>query len=135
MLYISGCLPLNVHGDLVGPGDIQKQTAQVLANVKAIADAGGSEVKKIIKTIVSIPGNLANLVNLFTRFLQVFLKNVDDFPAMNAAYEKFFGDHKPARSTVEVARIPRDVLLEIEAIALYVAGSSYYASGLGAYSR
>ena len=68
MLYISGCLPLNVHGDLVGPGDIQKQTAQVLANVKAIADAGGSEVKKIIKTIVNIPGNLANLVNLYTLF-------------------------------------------------------------------
>jgi 2-iminobutanoate/2-iminopropanoate deaminase len=58
----------------------------------------------------------------------VFLKNVDDFAAMNAIYADFFGDHKPARSTVEVARIPRDVLLEIEAIALYVLAS--YVSGL-----
>ena len=54
MLYISGCLPLNVEGDLVGPGDIQKQTAQVLANIKAIAEAGGSQVEKIIKTVVSM---------------------------------------------------------------------------------
>jgi enamine deaminase RidA (YjgF/YER057c/UK114 family) len=64
MLYISGCLPLNLDGEVVGPGDIQKQTVQTLANVKAIAEAGGSKVKNIIKTIVSIPGNLANLVNL-----------------------------------------------------------------------
>ena len=64
MLYISGCLPLNVDGDLVGPGDIQKQTAQTLKNIKAIAEAGRSKVENIIKTIVSIPGNLANLVNL-----------------------------------------------------------------------
>ena len=64
MLYISGCLPFNVEGELVGPDDIEKQTAQVLANIKAIAEAGGSQVEKIIKTIVSIPENLANLVNL-----------------------------------------------------------------------
>ena len=56
---------------------------------------------------------------------------MDDFAAMNAVYADFFGNHKPARSTVEVARIPRDVLLEIEAIALYVAS---FASGLEAYS-
>ena len=49
---------------------------------------------------------------------------MNDFPVMNEAYAKFFGNHKPARSTVEVARIPKDVLIEIEAIALYVAGSS-----------
>ena len=61
ILYISGCLPLDVHGEIVGPGDIQKQTAQALANVKAIAEAGGSQVEKIIKTIVSIPGNLCEL--------------------------------------------------------------------------
>ena len=56
---------------------------------------------------------------------------MDDFAAMNTVYGKFFGNHKPARVTVEVARIPKDVLLEIEAIALYVAG---YAYGLNAYS-
>ena len=59
----------------------------------------------------------------------MFLKNVNDFPVMNEAYAKFFGEYKPARSTVEVARIPRDVLIEIEAITLYVAGSSHV-SGL-----
>jgi len=52
----------------------------------------------------------------------VFLKDVNDFTTVNEIYAKFFGEHKPARSTVEVARLPRDVLLEIEAIALYVAG-------------
>ena len=58
ILYISGCLPLDVHGEIVGPGDIQKQTAQALANVKAIAEAGKSRVGNIIKTIVSIPGEI-----------------------------------------------------------------------------
>ena len=58
MLYISGCLPLDVHGEIVGPGDIKKQTEQALANVKAIAEAGKSRVGNIIKTIVSIPGEI-----------------------------------------------------------------------------
>jgi len=69
MLYISGCLPLNLQGEVVAPGDVEKQADQVLANLKAITEAGGSQVDNIIKTIVSIPGNLANLVNLYA-FLQ-----------------------------------------------------------------
>ena len=65
MLYISGCIPLNLEGEVVGPGDIRKQVVQVLANLKAVTEAGGSQVGKIIKTIVSFPGNLANVVNLY----------------------------------------------------------------------
>lgn len=65
MLYISGCIPLNLKGEVVFPGDVAKQAVQVLVNLKAVTEAGGSHVNKIIKTIVSIPGHFANLVNLY----------------------------------------------------------------------
>jgi enamine deaminase RidA (YjgF/YER057c/UK114 family) len=65
ILYISGCIPLNLKGEVVCPGDVKEQAVQVLANLMAITEAGGSQVDKIIKTIVSIPRHLANLVNLY----------------------------------------------------------------------
>jgi 2-iminobutanoate/2-iminopropanoate deaminase len=98
MLYTSGQIPLMANGDLV-EGDITVQTQQVMNNLQAIVEAAGSDLSKVIKTTV-------------------FLKNLDDFSAMNAVYAKVFGTHTPARSTVQVAKLPRDVLVEIEAIAL-----------------
>lgn len=83
---------------MVGDGDVTVQTLQVLKNLKAVVEAGGSELGKVIKTTV-------------------FLKSMDDFATVNAIYAEFFGNHRPARSAVEVARLPKDVLVEIEAIA------------------
>jgi 2-iminobutanoate/2-iminopropanoate deaminase len=96
MLYTSGQIPLRADGTLV-EGDIEVQTAQVLSNLKAIIEAAGADLSKVIKTTV-------------------FLKNLDDFVAMNGVYAKAFGNHTPARSTVQVAKLPRDVLVEIETI-------------------
>ncbi|EST51754.1 endoribonuclease L-PSP [Brevibacillus panacihumi W25] len=96
-LYASGQIPLRADGTLV-EGDIVAQTEQVLANIKAVlAEAGGS-LNNIVKTTV-------------------FIKDMNDFAPMNEIYGKHFGDHKPARSTVEVARLPRDVKVEIEFVA------------------
>lgn len=96
-LYASGQIPLRADGTLV-EGDIVAQTEQVLANIKAVlAEAGGS-LNNIVKTTV-------------------FIKDMNDFALMNEIYGKHFGDHKPARSTVEVARLPRDVKVEIEFVA------------------
>ncbi|KAL1950891.1 hypothetical protein VTO73DRAFT_40 [Trametes versicolor] len=74
-----------------------RQSRRALQNMKAIIEAGGSEVGKVVKTTV-------------------FLKNMEDFKAVNAVYSAFFGNHTPARSAVEVARLPLDALFEIEAI-------------------
>lgn len=95
-LFTSGQIPLQVDGTLL-QGDITAQTTQVLANLKAVIEAAGSSLNKVIKTTV-------------------FLKNLDDFCAMNTVYGDTFGSHTPARSTVQVAKLPRDVLVEIEAI-------------------
>jgi len=96
MLYTSGQIPLRSDGTLV-EGGIEVQTAQVLSNLKAIIEAAGADLSKVIKTTV-------------------FLKNLDDFVAMNGVYAQAFGSHTPARSTVQVAKLPRDVLVEIETI-------------------
>jgi len=84
-------------GELV-QGDIKAQTRQVLENIKAILGAAGSNLASVIKTTV-------------------FLKDMGEFAAMNEVYAEFFPQSPPARSTVEVARLPRDVRIEIEAIA------------------
>ncbi|RDB29188.1 2-iminobutanoate/2-iminopropanoate deaminase [Hypsizygus marmoreus] len=97
LLFLSGCIPLNTKGELVGEGDVEAQTTQALRNLKAVVEAGGSELGKVVKTTV-------------------FLKSMNDFAAVNAIYASFFGGHTPARSAVEVARLPRDVLVEVEAI-------------------
>ncbi|MDP1767004.1 MAG: RidA family protein [Methylotenera sp.] len=96
LLFTSGQIPLRADGTL-NDGDITTQTTQVLANLKAVIEAAGANLDKVVKTTV-------------------FLKNLDDFVAMNKVYGETFGSHTPARSTVQVAKLPRDVLVEIEAI-------------------
>ena len=95
-LFTSGQIPLRADGTL-NDGDITVQTTQVLANLKAVIEAAGANLNKVVKTTV-------------------FLINLDDFVAMNTVYGNTFGSHTPARSTVQVAKLPRDVLVEIEAI-------------------
>ncbi len=97
LVFTSGQIPLAADGTLV-TGDIATQTRQVLANLAAVLAAAGASLGDVVKTTV-------------------FLKDLGDFAAMNAVYEQAFGSHKPARSTVEVARLPREVGVEIEAIA------------------
>lgn len=96
LLFTSGQIALRPDGTL-NDGDIVVQTTQVLANLKAVIEAAGAGLNKVVKTTV-------------------FLKNLDDFAEMNRIYGEAFGTHTPARSTVQVAKLPRDVLVEIEAI-------------------
>ncbi|WP_124948931.1 RidA family protein [Sulfuriferula thiophila] len=98
MLFTSGQIPLRADGTLV-EGDIVVQTRQVFDNLRAVIEAAGGTVAQVVKTTV-------------------FLKDLQDFAAMNGVYEAAFGSHRPARSAVQVARLPRDVLIEIEAIVL-----------------
>jgi len=98
ILFISGQVPVNpATGELTG--DIKVQTRQVLENIKSILAAAGASASDVVKTTV-------------------FLQNLDDFAAMNEIYGAYFPKEAPARSTVEVARIPRGALIEIEAIAV-----------------
>lgn len=97
-VFCSGQIPLKVDGTLVG-GGIAPQTEQVLSNLKAVLEAAGSGLDKVVKTTV-------------------FLANMADFAAMNEVYGRFFGDNKPARATVQVARLPKDALVEIECVAI-----------------
>lgn len=96
LLFTSGQIPLRPDGSL-NYGDIVAQTTQVITNLKAVIEAAGADLSKVVKTTV-------------------FLKNLDDFVAMNGVYAEAFGTHTPARSTVQVAKLPRDALVEIEAI-------------------
>ena len=98
-VFVSGQLSLKPdHKDLSG-GTIQEQTEQVLANLAGILEAAGSGLDRLVKTTV-------------------FLQNLADFQGMNEVYAKHVGDQPPARSTVEVAKLPSGALVEIEAIAL-----------------
>lgn len=97
-LFISGQIPLDAAGNKV-EGDIVVQTVQVLENLKAILAAAGLTLKDVVKTTV-------------------FLADLADFAEMNRVYGEYFGDHPPARSTVQVAGLPRGVAVEIEAVAL-----------------
>ena len=96
-LFTSGQIPLNAAGELV-EGDVTMQTTQVLDNLHAVLTAAGGGFDKVVKTTV-------------------FLADMNDFAAMNAVYAARFGSHTPARSTVQVARLPRDVKVEIEVVA------------------
>lgn len=97
-LYVSGQVALDpTTGEFVGT-DIRQQTQRTLENVKGILEAAGSNLHHVVKTTV-------------------FLKDINDFAAMNEVYAKFFALAPPARSTVEVARLPKDALVEIEVIA------------------
>lgn len=97
LLFTSGQIPLTPSGELV-EGGIEEQTRQVLLNLQAVLAAEGAALADVIKTTV-------------------FLKDMNQFAAFNKVYESFFGEHKPARSTVEVSRLPKDVFVEIEGIA------------------
>ncbi|KAG2136525.1 YjgF-like protein [Suillus bovinus] len=98
-VFVSGCMPIVPSTMQIVEGGIEEQAKQALANLKAVLEASSSSVGKVVKTTV-------------------FLKNMDHFATINKIYEEFFSvsEHKPARSTVEVARLPRDVLFEIECI-------------------
>ncbi len=98
LLFTSGQIPLLPDGSLV-EGDVAAQTRQVLDNLAAVLEAGGSSLDQVVKCTV-------------------FLKDMGDFAAVNAVYAEAFPSEPPARSAVEVARLPRDVLVEIEAVAL-----------------
>lgn len=99
LLFCSGQIALVPGGsELVGDGDVEAETRQALANLRAVLEAGGSSMDKVIKTTV-------------------FLKSMDDFAAMNRVYAEAFGDARPARAAVEVARLPKDAIVEIDAIA------------------
>ena len=98
LIFTSGQLPINTQsGELVA--DIEGATKQSLDNVKAIVESAGSSMDKIVKTVV-------------------FLRDMNDFVAMNTVYATFFPSNSPARSAVQVARLPKDAVIEIEAIAI-----------------
>ncbi|MGD0799783.1 MAG: RidA family protein [Terracidiphilus sp.] len=101
LLFTAGQIPLDPKTGQVVAGGISEQTTRVLENLMAILEAAGSSLVQVVKTTV-------------------FLKDFNDFAAMNAVYGAFFlgaGNQAPARSTVEVARLPKDVLIEIEVVA------------------
>lgn len=128
LLFCSGCIPLDPSTAQVVTGGIEAQTTQALKNLAAVVKAGGSELGKVVKTTVrvyNIPSlkNPISIDSFHCRHVQVFLKSMDDFVTVNGIYEQAFGSHKPARSAVEVARLPKDVLVEIECIARCVDGT------------
>ena len=97
--YLSGQIPLDPATGQMVEGDIVAQTERVLENLKAVLAAAGSSLDKVLKTTV-------------------FLKSMDDFPKMNEVYTRYFGESLPARSTVQAAKLPRDVSVEIDCIAI-----------------
>lgn len=98
LLFTAGQIPLRPDGSL-NDGDITEQSTQVLDNLKAILEEAGSSLDQVIKCTC-------------------FLSDMNNFAAMNEVYSTYFTSNPPARSAVEVARLPKDVLLEIEAVAL-----------------
>jgi 2-iminobutanoate/2-iminopropanoate deaminase len=100
MVFCSGQIPLDpVTGEVVGGSDVQAQAKRVLENVKAVLEAAGTNFDGVVKTTI-------------------FLKNMGDFPKVNEIYSQYFKGTTPARSTIEVARLPKDVLVEVECIAV-----------------
>ena len=99
MVYTAGQIPLDpVSMELVG-SNVQEQTEQVFKNLQAVLEAAGTSLGNVVKTTV-------------------FLKDMNDFGPMNEVYARYLGENKPARSTVQAARLPKDVLVEIETIAI-----------------
>ena len=100
LVFVSGQIPTDENG--VMPEGIQAQAERSILNVKAVLEAGGSDLQHVVKTTV-------------------FLKDINDFAAVNEVYARYFnGEVQPARSCVEVARLPKDMPLEIEAIGIKV---------------
>jgi len=100
-VFVSGQLPIDLSTGEIAEGDIEGQTKQSLENMMAILQAAGSSLDKVVKTIV-------------------FMKDMKEFPSMNKIYSKYFVESFPARSCVEVSKLPLDAKVEIEAIALIV---------------
>ena len=99
LVFLSGQIPLDpVTMKIIGE-DIETQTRQVFKNIRAVLKAENLTLNNVVKCTV-------------------FMKNLDDFASMNTVYAEEFGRHKPARSTVQVARLPKDVLIEIECVAV-----------------
>jgi len=98
MLYTSGQIPLDPESGEVTGGSIREQTQRVLRNLEAVLNAAGAGLNDVVKTTV-------------------FLKNMEDFAEMNSVYSLYFTGSFPARSAVQVARLPKDVMVEIEAVA------------------
>jgi len=98
LFYSSGQIPLTAEGIMVD-GDIKEQTHQVFKNLQAVLTAAGASIETVVKATV-------------------FIKNMDEFASVNEVYGEYFSAHKPARSCVEVARLPKDALVEIEVVAL-----------------
>jgi len=99
LIFCSGQIPLDPATGQVPVTDVEGQTRRVLDNLKAVLEAAGVSLNEIVKTTI-------------------FLKSMGDFPKVNQVYASYFKDTPPARSTIEVSRLPRDVLVEIEAIAM-----------------
>ena len=100
LLFVSGQVPLDpATGELIAENTIQAHTTRALTSLKAIVEQAGGTLDNVVKTTV-------------------FLKNMDDFVEMNRVYKTFFATDCPARSAVQVAKLPKDVLVEIEAIAV-----------------
>ncbi len=99
MVYTSGVVPIDPSTGMVVEGDIKVQATRVFDSMKALLEAAGSDCENVVKTTV-------------------FIKDMNDFAALNEIYATYFTGDFPARSCVEVARLPKDVLIEMEAIAL-----------------
>jgi len=98
-VYTAGQLALDPHTGQLVPGDVRIQTKRVMENIKAILESAGSSLAEVVKTTI-------------------FLRDMNDFGAMNEIYGSYFQEDPPARSTVQVAKLPRDGAVEIEAVAL-----------------
>lgn len=97
LVFTSGQIPLNLDGEIVSD-DVKVQTKQVLENVKVVLDEAGSDIDSVIKATI-------------------FIADMNEFQNINEVYGEYFAKHQPARSCVEVARLPKDVKVEIEVIA------------------
>ncbi len=97
LIFLSGQIPFSPEGELAGD-DIKSQTKRVFENIKVVLEEAGCGFENVVKTTV-------------------FLKNMDDFAAMNEVYAEYFGETPPARSAIQAAKLPKDVLVEIETIA------------------
>ncbi len=97
-VWCSGQIPINPATNTIEAATIEDQTRQAISNLKNVLEAAGTSLANVVKTTV-------------------FIKDMNDFAALNAVYAEMFGDTKPARSCVEVARLPKDVKVEIECVA------------------
>ncbi|HEU4453565.1 MAG TPA: RidA family protein [Longimicrobium sp.] len=104
-VFTAGQVAFHPSSMAIVEGDVAAQTERVMENLQAILKAAGSDLSAVVKTTV-------------------FLRDMNDFAAMNEVYGRWFGEHKPARSTVQAARLPRDVAVEIEAVGVLLERNS-----------